>query len=76
MSALLKPSPLQLPRFSHVTPAAAADRAERDAEADAARGPPPEPCRAFRVPKECVGELLMVWEFTQVRGDESWVGWG
>jgi hypothetical protein len=41
-------------------------RAVAEAAADAARGPPPEPQRAFRLPMSAVPDLLMVWEFTQV----------
>lgn len=57
---------------SHATPprrapAEAEARAVAEAAADARRGPPPKPQRAFRVPMECVPDLLMVWEFTQVR---------
>jgi hypothetical protein len=61
VTALLLPLP-------HLAPAA---EAEARAAAEARRGSPPEPSRGFRVPADCVPELLMVWEFTQVGG---WVG--
>lgn len=48
--------------------AEAAERAKREAEADDIRGSPPEPSQDFRLPKECIPELLLVWDFTQVKG--------
>ena len=54
--------------------AAAAERAATEAAADEARGPPPKPSRALRVPHDCVGDMLMVWEFSQAFGGILQVG--
>lgn len=43
-----------------------AARARQQHEAERARGPPPEPCRDFRLPMHLVPQLLMVWELSQV----------
>lgn len=42
-------------------------RAKRDREANAVRGPPPEPSRSKRMPPELVPDLIMVWELLHVR---------
>lgn len=42
-------------------------RAVAEAAADAERGLPPALTSGFRVPSACVPDMLMVWEFTQVR---------
>jgi hypothetical protein len=44
----------------------AAERREREQAAAEARGRPPALHRDFRVPQDSVGDLLAVWEFTQV----------
>ncbi|KAK9803241.1 hypothetical protein WJX73_008882 [Symbiochloris irregularis] len=41
-------------------------KAKREREAVKARGDPPPPCRAFRLPPHLVPDLLMVWELLQV----------
>ena len=43
-------------------------RAQREREADMARGPAPPASRQFRVPSEAVPELLMTWELCQSFG--------
>lgn len=45
----------------------AAVRAQRDARADEARGPPPPPSDGFRLPQRLVADALAAWEVTQVR---------
>ena len=44
----------------------AAERRQREKAAAEARDPPPMLHRDFRVPQDSVGDLLAVWEFTQV----------
>ena len=44
----------------------AAERRKREKAAAEARDPPPRLHRDFRVPQDSVGDLLAVWEFTQV----------
>ena len=46
--------------------AVAAERAERDRVAADERGPPPEPCRAFRLPPALLPDLLATWELLQL----------
>ena len=41
-------------------------RIKREKEEHAARGPAPQPCRDFRLPRQQVPTLLMIWELTQV----------
>ena len=41
-------------------------RAKRERDADAARGPVPAPCRAFRASTGLVPDLITVWELLQV----------
>jgi hypothetical protein len=43
-------------------------RAQREREADMARGPCPPASRQFRVPADAVPELLMTWELCQSFG--------
>ncbi len=38
----------------------------REREADEARGPPPPPCRNFRLPPHFLPDVLMTWELLQV----------
>lgn len=38
----------------------------KEREADEARGPPPAPCRDFRLPPHLLPDILMTWELLQV----------
>lgn len=49
--------------------AAEAALVEQERQANAARGPPPDPEVSSRLPLECLPDLLMVWEFAQSFGD-------
>ena len=50
----------------------AAERRQREKAAAEARDPPPRLHRDFRVPQDSVGDLLAVWEFTQVKANNAY----